>query len=276
MLYAHPVSDRTDRDTAFAFAFALVVLAFVAVGWRTSLRASARTLQEENALLHTELVALRKIAGSVSPEQLVPQLERRIAVVEGLSADRGRAALFLGAVEQSVPRGAWLTQLRLVDTSLSLTGRSDDTAGAAEVMDGLRRTSCFDNVTLASVSGGVGARTFAITAQPAATCGALGPASSDPFRPPIDPEARPDLVRPALYRWEVEAYDVVALVPGQSATLRDPDGGTHRVEIGSAIGRPAATVSFITDDQVLLSQDRVVDADTGEAQSRIIELPLER
>jgi len=269
------VVDRIDRDAAYAFALGCAGLAFGLAGWGLLLDRDQASLREQNELLEAELADLRAITGGVSPQDLVPALEQRIASIQALAGGREWGAAFLGAVEQSVPKGAWLTHLRWSDAGLALTGRSDDPAGAAEVMDGLRRTGCFDNVTLASVSGAVGARTFSITAVPGATCDALGPAASDPFRPPIDPLARPELVLPPLYRWAVEAYDVIAIVPGKAATLRDPDGGTHAVQIGSALGNPAATVSFITEDQVLLTQDRVVDEETGEINSSVIELPLE-
>jgi Tfp pilus assembly protein PilN len=267
--------DRRDRDLAFALALGCAVLAFGLAGWSLLLDGQRAGLRERNELLEAELADLRAITGGVSPQDLVPALEQRIAAIQALAADRGRAASFVGAVAQSVPKGAWLTDLRWSDAGLALAGRSDDPAGAAEVMDGLRRTGCFDDVTLASVSGAAGARTFSITATTGETCDAPGPGASDPFRPPIDPLARPDLVLPPLYRWAVESYDVIAIVPGKTATLRDPDGGTHALQIGSAMGHPAATVSFITEDQVLLTQDRVVDQETGEINSSIIELPLE-
>ncbi len=268
--------DHADRDAAFAFALACVLLLFGAVAWRTLLRSEATALAHDNAALVTELAHLRQISDGASPELLAAALEERIALVAALSAGRTDAARTLSAVQRAVPSGVWLTALHWSGPGLTLTGRTDDPAGAAEVMDGLRLTGCFEEVTLSSVSGPAAARTFDITARSAPTCEPLGLGDADPFRPPTDPQARPDLLRAPLYRWTPDAYDVIALVPGRTATLRDPDGATHEVQVGAAIGHPAAVVSFITDDQVLLSQDAIIDADTRETRSRIIELPLDR
>ena len=265
----------SDRDLAFALGLGLVLLGFGLSSFRMVLGTQRATLDADAALLEGEISDLRKIIGERPSDAFMEAFERRVHALSALGADRGRAARYLGAVAQAVPPGAWLTRLRWTDTTLDLAGRTDDPAGAAEVMDGLRRSRCYDDIVLAGVAGPVGARTFTITARPAADCASLGPPTSDPFAPPIDPEARPDLVLPALVRWEAQTYDVLAIVPGSSATLRDPAGGTHAVQIGSSVGRPPAVVSFITIDQVLLTLDRVVNQDTRETRSTIIELPLE-
>lgn len=269
------VQSPSDRDLLFGVVLGAIVIGLGFSVWRMMLGVERAQLAEENALLEEEIWNLHKILEDYEASNL-ERFELRVQTLSALGENRGRAARFVGAVEQAVPTGVWLTRLQWFDSRLTLTGRTDDPAGAAEVMDGLRRSGCFSEITLAGVSGPVGERTFTITGKPVEPCEALGPAATDPFAPPVDPEARPDLVLPALYRWDVRAYDVVALVPGTEATLQDPDGGTHVVRIGNSVGRPPATVSFITDDQVLLTQDRIVDEETRKTRSSIIELPLER
>jgi len=264
-----------DRDVVFFLALGGLAVAFGCAAFAVKLEADRAAIDEENTRLQAEVDSLRAINAELPSEEEQAAWERRVRVLTELGADRGRAARYTVAVEQAVPRGAWLTELRWTERGLQLEGRIEEADGAAGVMDGLRTSGCFDDVVLLGVSGGGDERTFTVTAMPAADCPAMGSAGGDPFVPPVDPGVQAALDRPPILRWEVQAYDVVFIKPGDFATLRTPDGDTQSVSVGSWVGNPMAKVTFITEDRVLLTQDTIVDEDTQETRSRVLELALE-
>jgi hypothetical protein len=253
-----------------------VFAAMAILAWGAEARLAA--LDAENSALEAELAPLRSLADVSSLEAQAAAIEERQRVIEGLGQGRVEGAALLFAVATSVRGGAWLTRLDWDGERIDLAGLGFDPAAAADLMDGLRATGCVDGIELVSVDAAPDgkARRFSVRALDRPTpCGVARGPLDDPFAPPHDPRASPDVNRPPLLRWPVELYRVVALVPGREATVQDPDGGRHTVPVGSMLGRPAGTVSFVTDTALILSRDEMVDASTDTVQSRLVELPLD-
>ncbi|MCO4772098.1 MAG: PilN domain-containing protein [Deltaproteobacteria bacterium] len=242
-------------------------------------RASLAALSSENEALEAELAPLRALAGVDSLQDAAAALEERRDVLAALSGSRGEGSALLFAVGGAVPTATWLTDLSWDGSNVRVVANSFDTMGGADLMDGLRATGCFADVTLGSMDTPEpgGPRRFTISAQDAPeTCGVTRGPALRPFTPPHDPRRGPaDANRPPLLRWQPDLYRVIALVPGKEATLRDPDGRRHTLTSGGMLGNPAGKVTFITDTAVILSVDEMVDAANDLVVSRIVELPLD-
>ena len=233
-------------------------------------------VEGENAAIEAELTAIQDLVGASSMEDVFAALDQRRALIEELTGSRGQVAHLLAAASTAVPTGGWLVRLEVAADRLHMEGRGFDPVVAADVMDGLRNTGCFEEIQLVSMeqprSGGP--HQFVIDAG-ASTCGSVRP-NPRAFTPPHDPSRGPAPgSRPPLLRWEADLYRVVSVEPGVSAEVRDPDGRTHTITVGTMLGAPAARVTFITDATVLLSLDEVTDRETGALRSRVIELPVE-
>lgn len=256
---------------------ALAVLGSVAsVGWWHG--SQLDDIEAENNAMEAELAPLRQLAGVDSLKDAAATLEQRQAVLANLTGSRGDGSALLAAVSGTVRANSWLTTLSWDGQAVRLQGRTFDPGAAADIMDGLRSTGCFDEVRLLAVDTPPGSkeRRFSITATDnPAPCGATQAPLGRPFTPSHALDQTPDINRPRLLRWAVALYRVVALIPNKEATLLDPDGRRHTLSLGSMLGRPAAKVTFITDSAVLLSQDEMVNEATDTVQSRILELPLD-
>jgi len=264
-------------------------LGLLAVGaaltWFAALPSTLADIQEQNANLQAEIRDLTTFIGDTPTEARVAEAEARRSAIGGLVGQRGSTASRVRSVAGAVPVGAWLVRLTLQTGRLELEGRSHDPAAAADLMDGLRATGCFDEIELVSVDAAASSRSreaspagrFVVTAtESTETCGATRGELRDPFRSPHAASDGPrDPSRPPLYRWEPSLYRVTAIVPGRSATVSDPLGGRHSLTVGGALGNPAATVTFITEDTVILSRDESASDSTDRLSTRLIELVLD-
>ena len=68
---------------------------------------------------------------------------------------------------------------------------------------------------------------------------------------------------------------MVAIEAGGSALIEDPAGGAHAISEGSYLGAEKARVTVVTDDQVVLTYDEVVDPDTNKLRSHIVTLRIQ-
>lgn len=248
-------------------------------------RSRLETIERRNAGLEREVALVKQVIGDRDLQELIAQLEARQAAIAGMKAERSAQAARLGALASAVPAGAWLERAQLGEGRAEFAGRSHDPSDAADLMDGLRATGCFTELQLVSVDAARSSRAtgpstagrFVVTAafgdEP---CGETRGELRDPFRPPHATTQGPrDPSRPPLYRWEPELYRVTAITPGRGATLRDPLGGSHAIAVGSALGNPMATVTFITEDTVILSRDESTSASTDRLSTRLIELVVD-
>lgn len=243
--------------------------------WTRALLADQQTISDE---LSEEIRLLTRVVAESSTEESIAALERRKEAIDALQTSRGEGAAVVRAVAFSINQGQWLTDLSWDGQTVRITGLSFDATAGADVMDGLWATGCFTDVQLQGVDtpGADGKRRFRIVAKDAPEpCGVIRGELPKAFTPPHYPSMTPVAQRPPLLRWEAEMYRVTALVPGKQATVQDPDGRSHAVTVGSAMGNPTAKVTFITEAAVILSLDEVVDAATDLVVSRIVELPLD-
>jgi|GEM_PF-5033355 len=266
-----------DIETSYPLAaIALLVAGGLALYGEMD-QARLSDIESANEGLEAQLAPLAGLPDTASLQDAVAEIERRQAVVDSLQK-RSEGVALITAASGAVGTGPWLTSLDWDGDSVKVQGLGFDPTAAADVMQGMQDTGCFSEVTLLSVdtAAGGGPLRFSIVAADApGDCGSTTGLWGKPFTPPHDPAMGPDINRPALLRWDVALYRVLALDPGVSATVRDPDGRSHSVAVGNMLGRPAAKVTFITDTAVILSQDTLVDASTDTLQSTILELPLD-
>ncbi len=234
-----------------------------------------RALRAENDRIRAELALLRPLEALRSDWfEEEAALRLRLGALTTLRAEGGQPLAVLGAVEVALPAGAWLTSFEWVGQTLDLRGRSEAPDGVADLMDGLQASPCFTDVALRRVAGAGAEQDFELAATVVTPCDGPPPGASDPFASPALAEAtRPRREVPAVARWPAARYEVIVAEPGVSATLRDPEGGTHRVAVGDLVVDGRSAVAFITDTGVVLTEDRVVDVDTQRTETSILTLP---
>ncbi len=232
-----------------------------------------RVLDRTNSELTSEIAALRVIASAVGDaEALAAELEARLAVVSQAEAERIQPQALLGMIERIVPADAKLTSIDWIGGELELQGRGTGPEDAAVIMEGLEASGCVSEVALRSVESG----DFWITGRTVGPCSAPLPWGRDPFGTPLSQRPEAEVTAHPLVRWDVRDYAVTSIVPGETATLQDPDGGLHTIAVGSVVGVRRARADFITDDQVILAEEHVVDEETGKIESHIVTLRLAR
>lgn len=228
-------------------------------------------IEGSNAQLIREIEQLELIvAGTAEAEAAAVELERRVAVMAALAEDRTLAGDVLAMIEASTPPSAQLTRLSWDDSGLRIVGRGAPSV-AADLMDGLQTFGCVREVSLT----GAGSGRFDVRFElvPEEPCPPGGGVHRDLFANPLPSAVGEGDVRvPAVVRWPVRDYEVLAATPAGEAILQDPSGGSHLVAIGSVVGSERARVTVVTDDQVILSQDIVTNAELGKLESRLITL----
>lgn len=241
-----------------------------------------RGLREGNAALAREVEALTAELGDApaGDVELQHRLQRQIELIGDLGRDRESTQVVLTALEDAFPTGTWLVRLGLDDDALRLHGRTRESEGVSLLMEGLQDSPCFTDVALRSVEGKTSAdrvQSFWLEAKPGPPgCGQARPGLKDLFEPQDAEFQAIRVPKPPLSRWTPREYALVQVVPGEVAMLRDPEQGLHRVQVGSYVGSGRAKVTFITEDQVVLTEDVLLDEETRKTESRIINLGLER
>ncbi len=255
----------------------LTCLVLASVAWTAVASTTLRSLEQGNASLRLEIGALEAIAGDVQAfEALSQDLERRLDALASLRMSTGWLPSVLRGVEGAVPEGVWLTSLEVADGRLDLQARSTDPEGAANLMEALQASPCFDDVALRSVEGGPFEQEIWLQARVRdGLCEAGAPGGRDLFlSPALQEQLRPRAQVPALLRWQPRQYELVGLDPGVLATLRDPEGGLHGVGVGHSVGSGRAVVAFVTDATLVLTEDHVVEEETRRTETSIITLTL--
>lgn len=272
---ADPIPDPRRWLIALVVGAALLLLG--GLGWTARALRTLAEVEATNAGLRTELAALQGLVVDVGAyEALQVELEQRIEAVAALRTQTTWLPSVLLAVEAAVPGGVWLTRLELHERRLDLHGETEDPGGVATLMEGLQDSPCFEQVALRSVEGRPAAQAFWLRAEVGAErCFDGTPGGRDLFlSPALVEELRPKAQVHPLRRWGPRAYDLVALQPGRSATLRDPERGLHLVGIGHGVGDGSAVVTFITDDSIVLTEDHLTDPDTKRTETSIITITL--
>jgi hypothetical protein len=226
-------------------------------------------IEGDNDRLQAEIEALQGILEeAVGLEEIAADLALRIAAIAGLTAERTRSQDLLSVIESAVPEQVQITRLVLDEVGLRLEG-TGSASDAADVMDGLRAWDCMTQVSL--MEAGSGRFQLRAMVDPDEPCppGEVGRRDlfADPFASP-----QGDARVPAVVRWPVRDYVVLAAEPGGDAILQDPAGGSHFVTVGGVVGTEYARVMVVADGQVILTQDVVTDAALGRLESRLITL----
>jgi len=263
------------RLTLLLIALGAVPLGAGMVAYEAVQQGRLGVLEQDNEVLQAEVAALRLIVDATADVEAVgDDLELRIAAIAAITAERMRTQDVLAAVEASVPMSAQLTRLDLTEEGLRVVGKGDPTV-AADLMDGLLGYECLTEVALADAGSGrfdVRAKIALGEPCPAGVAGRRD-VFADPFASSV---GGGDSRLPAVVRWPVRDYRMVAGSLDGDAILADPSGASHFVQVGSVVGTERARVTIVTLDQVILSQDIVTNADQGRLETRLITLSAPR
>lgn len=272
-----PESGASEGPWLVALVAGTIALLLGGLVWTALALGSLREIEAESELLRAEIGALEALNVDVEAyEEIQAELSQRIESMSALRAQTAWLPALLVTAESLVPEGVWLTGVNLQDRRLDLRGQTDDPGGVATLMEGLQNSDCFESVALKSVEGSALAQEFwlQVDVGPEA-CGEGSPGGRDLFlSPALVEELRPKAAIHPLSRWEPRRYELVALQPGVSATLRDPEEGLHLVGLGHSVGDGNAVVTFITGDSIVLTEDHLTDTDTKRTETAIITLSL--
>ncbi len=264
------------------FVGGLVLVVVLGVGWGWVQAGELARLQRSNNQTRAEVEELAQLlatfeTGSVDAAK---HRQQQLEEVRALAAQRGELIAPLVALEDAFPTGTWLVRLSVDEDSIQLHGRTKESEGVSLLMEGLQDSPCFEDVALRSVEGKTSAdrvQAFWLEARLAdADCATGGPGPRDLFEPQDAEFQAIKVPKPPLARWEPREYELVQVIPGELGMLRDPEEGLHRVQVGSYVGNGRAKVTFITEDQLVLTEDVLLDEETGKTESRIVTLGLLR
>lgn len=129
-----PAPPRVGRPTRAVLAGALAVaIAGVALRPVLSVRSESARLAQRLRTVDRELAALADVRSRrEEAERRVADLSGRVALVEGLHAERGSPARLLDELGRALPEDVRLTELRQHGGDVALTGRA---AGMTAVSD---------------------------------------------------------------------------------------------------------------------------------------------
>lgn len=251
----------------------VAVVLIAGIAWAGLLVSELRGVRADNEALAAEVEDLARRVDLDDFEAQAALLELKLDTITTLR--HNPVPTWLVALEAAVPAGAWLTSLEFVDRRMTLQGASADPLGAAALMEALQHSECFQDVALRSVEATAEGQEFWLTAATTdVDCAGGTPGGRSLFLSPgLEDALRPQATVHPLLRWEPRDYDLVGMEIGL-ATLRDPQDGLHRVMVGSSVGSGGAVVKFITDDSLVLTEDEVVDRDTGRTRTHITTLTL--
>ncbi len=256
---------------ALALLAGLAVLVVGTTVLQCTRTAELQQLQARNDLLAEEIRNLEMIVGDVRAyEAQAAALTERSDAIAALRTVGGETPRAMAAIEAAMPRGAYLDSLVFTDGRMTLTGVAPPEL-VASLVEGLQSSGCFDDVAMSTAGAGFQVD-GSITAE---SCPDAQPGLQDLFEPPPDPEAVARSQVHPVVRWEARSYRVVATEAGAQAIVTDPDGGSHLLAEGSMLGAERAKVTYITEDQVILTWDEVVDPETRQTRSHIVTLRLE-
>lgn len=151
----------------------LLVAAGAAAGHFALAHATAST-RDDAAAVAVELRALRRpVAELRRLRRRQTRLAQRLAVIQRLEGEGRESAGLLGVLADTLPRGAWLTELVLADGRLRLEGAAVDDAVIADFVARLRAVAPLTGVDLeeaaqAEGAGGAGlatARRFVVAGR---------------------------------------------------------------------------------------------------------------
>jgi hypothetical protein len=292
-----PVDDRAQL-VAFLLGAVLLVLGQLAVAsFLLGPRLSSLDLQ--NAALETETSNLRLIL----PEGDSPaaragielDLKARLRAAQSIAKSSNVVAVLPAALALTKPATGWWTHLSIQNMRLELKGQGMDPEDAAAALDGVRETPCLTEVSLGGVRrekrGGKNLQSFTISAKvlaehpdhPGQPCeiDVPPPAGRDPFlSSDMDQQIRRRTDMPPLRRFPLRDLRLVNIEVSETASggkvvIRTPEGQRRAAIVGSVIGDGRAQITQILPDMILLSEDRVVDEETGAVRTRAFTMELE-
>lgn len=100
----------------------------------------------------------------------------------------------------------------------------------------------------------------------------------DPFNIPKRSSRGPASVENGLFRYQVEQYELKAILRGSDANqilITDPKGNTYILKQGEKLGKSQATVSRILDKEVILTEKVTNYLGIETLAEKILSLPLD-
>jgi len=263
---------------AFLAGGLFVVAVGLAFAW--SARGRLAEVEASNAVLQAEIDQLDALGATAVDPAVVEELRTQLELIDALRAGVGRAAGVVVAAGDAVPPGAWLTDLEFAAGRFELVGGAEDPDAVALLFDELQGWPCLANPALGGVRRSEDGYRWSITARASSelpACAGAGTAR-DPFESPAVRAARDAVARrarmPALMRFDVREFRLVG-VEAAVATLQDPLGGRHQAIAGSPLGASGGRVQQVLPRLVIVVEEELVDAETGELRSEVITLDLD-
>jgi len=289
-------------DRAQLLAFLLGILATLALGAAyhgAFLGPRARALADGNAALVTEIGHLRAILpegdSPAARAAIEADLDRRLAAARSITEGGNVVAVLPAALALTKPPGGWWTRLDIRANRLELEGQGTRPEDAAAALDGVRSTPCLKDVSLGSVRrekrGSKTLQSFTISAtilaehpdHPGSPCDidVPPPAGQDPFLSvDMDQRIRRRTSLPPLRRFALRDLRLVEIesdgtAGGGKVVIRTPEGSRRPAIVGTVVGDGRAKITQILPDMILLSEDRLVDEETGAVRTRAFTMELQ-
>jgi len=154
-VYINLIARDTSREKARR-ALAACILIYVAffaalAGFYYHALLDYGSAQKLNAQLQSKAQALQKEGTAPVDQKLLPSdLTKKETSVKQVEAKKDSYVDVLGEIENAMPARMLMTDITFEEKKITLKGYTDEYAGVAELLAGLRKSPVFKNVALAS------------------------------------------------------------------------------------------------------------------------------